>query len=79
MFFLCSFLNSHPENSTNQLRVSKPLLVHKKMTGGTIQAKNLEMVKEKKTMGYPFSFVLYNTKPVAHQVFLILILIKILV
>ncbi|KAK1365313.1 Protein diaphanous 1 like [Heracleum sosnowskyi] len=61
------FLNSHPNNSTNQLGVGKPLLVQKKMIGGTIHAKNLEMVKEKKTMGYPFSFVLYNTKPVAHQ------------
>ncbi|KAL1808836.1 hypothetical protein ACET3Z_025826 [Daucus carota] len=61
------FLNSSPRNSTSQLRISKPLLVHKKMISATVHAKNLEMVKEKKTICYPFSFVLYNTKPVAHQ------------
>jgi len=38
------------------------------MSGGILHAKSLRTLKEKKTIYYPFAFIIYNTKPVGHQV-----------
>ncbi|XP_052180688.1 uncharacterized protein LOC127793928 isoform X2 [Diospyros lotus] len=51
----------------NQWRRAVHLLTHKRAVGGIIQTKSLRGVTEKKTLCYPLSFILYNTKPVGHQ------------
>lgn len=70
-FVLHSFLGSHYKTISEQSIVSEPLTVHNRVLGGTLHRKSLQMFKEKKTICYPFSFVLCNTKPVGHQVMLI--------
>lgn len=61
------FLDSHYKTIPEQSIVSEPLMVHNRVLGGTLHMKSLQMFKEKKTICYPFSFVLCNTKPVGHQ------------
>lgn len=47
----------------------------KREYGGIIDANNLQTLKEQRDMFYLLSFILHNTKPVGHQVSLMLILI----
>ncbi|GFS43868.1 hypothetical protein Acr_00g0087450 [Actinidia rufa] len=43
------------------------LVTHKRAVGRILLAKNLQSLGEKKTLCYPLSFILRNTKPVGHQ------------
>ena len=52
----------------DHLRVSEHSMMCKKIFGGILYAKSLRMLKEKKAICYPFSFIVHNTKPVGHQV-----------
>ncbi|KAL4296133.1 hypothetical protein GQ457_12G022630 [Hibiscus cannabinus] len=40
---------------------------HLRMFGGILHAKNLQTLKLRRAICYPFSFIVYNTKPVGHQ------------
>ncbi|XP_057750325.1 uncharacterized protein LOC130968867 [Arachis stenosperma] len=42
-------------------------LIPRKISGGILNAKNLRTLKERRTIYYPFAFIIYNTKPVGHQ------------
>lgn len=44
------------------------LVMPRRISGGILHAKSLRTLKEKKTVYYPFAFIIYNTKPVGHQV-----------
>lgn len=56
----------------DQLQITEQKMVQKRIFGGIIQAKSLEALKEKKDISYPLSFMIYNTKPVGHQVVILL-------
>ncbi|KAI4350761.1 hypothetical protein L6164_005182 [Bauhinia variegata] len=60
------FLTSHG-NSVNQLTGNEHLMMPRRMSGGILNAKNLRTFKERKTIYYPFAFIIYNSKPVGHQ------------
>ncbi|XP_012076823.1 uncharacterized protein LOC105637809 isoform X1 [Jatropha curcas] len=49
----------------NQL--SEQMMTHKRIFGGLLHSKNLRKLKLRRTICYPFSFILYNTKPIGHQ------------
>jgi len=40
----------------------------RRMSGGLLNGKILRTLKEKKTIYYPLALIMYNTKPVGHQV-----------
>ncbi|KAK8553297.1 hypothetical protein V6N13_062106 [Hibiscus sabdariffa] len=40
---------------------------HLRIPGGILHAKNLQTLKMRRAICYPFSFVVHNTKPVGHQ------------
>ncbi|RWR73679.1 hypothetical protein CKAN_00198100 [Cinnamomum micranthum f. kanehirae] len=42
-------------------------MMRKKICGGVLDTYSLRMLREKKDIFYPFSLILYNTKPVGHQ------------
>ena len=42
--------------------------------GGILDANNLQKLEEKRDVFYLLSFILHNTKPVGHQVSLILVI-----
>jgi hypothetical protein len=44
------------------------LAMPRRMSGGTLNGKILRILKEKKTICSPLSLIMYNTKPVGHQV-----------
>lgn len=58
---------NHWENQIEHMRLVG-LWMSQKFSGGILHTKGLRMLKEKKAICYPFAFVLYNTKPIAHQV-----------
>ncbi|KAI9118983.1 hypothetical protein K1719_009658 [Acacia pycnantha] len=60
------FLQSHG-NAEHQLIGDKHLTMPRRMPGGILHSKSIRTFKEKKTIYYPFSFIIFNTKPVGHQ------------
>lgn len=71
---ICSSPRVHWGNRLEYLRVSEQLLTSKRVFGGILHLKNLRTLKIKRAICYPFSFLLYNTKPVGHQVLEMLVL-----
>ncbi|XP_020259156.1 uncharacterized protein LOC109835595 isoform X2 [Asparagus officinalis] len=61
------FNNFHGVNQADHLNVREPLLMRRRINGGTLDPYNLQTLKDKKDILYPLSFVVYNTKPVGHQ------------
>lgn len=47
---------------------SEHLVMPRRMSGGILNGKILRTLKERKTIYYPFALIMYNTKPVGHQV-----------
>lgn len=81
----CSLIFSassiYKEDSSVHL-IEEPLISHshrsnmnrvrrRRACGGIVDADNLQMLEDKRDIFYPLSFMLHNTKPVGHQVFLI--------
>lgn len=52
----------------DHMKTNEHLTTHKRLFGGLLHSQNLRTLKEKKTICYPLSFIVYNTKPVGHQV-----------
>lgn len=61
-----SFLRS-PGNPVLHLTGTEHL-IPRRISGGILHTKSLRRLKEKKSIYYPFAFIIYNTKPVGHQV-----------
>ncbi|RDX91133.1 hypothetical protein CR513_26927, partial [Mucuna pruriens] len=59
-------LLSSPRNPVHHM-TSNEHLMPRRMSGGILHAKSLRTLKEKKTVYYPFAFIIYNTKPIGHQ------------
>ncbi|KAF3442933.1 hypothetical protein FNV43_RR16851 [Rhamnella rubrinervis] len=51
----------------DHLRVSERLMARKRLFGGILHTKSLRTLKERRAVCYPFSFIVYNAKPVGHQ------------
>lgn len=64
---MCSLLSS-PRNPVHRMTSNEHLMMPRRMSGGILHAKSLRTLKEKKTVYYPFAFIIYNTKPLGHQV-----------
>ncbi|KAG5030118.1 hypothetical protein AAZX31_05G210200 [Glycine max] len=60
-------LLSSPRNPARYMRSNEHLMMPRRISGGILHAKSLRTLKEKKTVCYPFAFIIYNTKPVSHQ------------
>ncbi|XP_054782086.1 uncharacterized protein LOC129289342 isoform X2 [Prosopis cineraria] len=60
------FLPSHC-NPEHQLMGDKHLVMPRRISGEILHTKSIRTLKEKKSIYYPFSFILYNTKPIGHQ------------
>ncbi|KAJ7973750.1 Ephrin type-B receptor [Quillaja saponaria] len=56
-----------PRNQVDHVRVNEHLMTSRRMAGEILNAKSLRTLKEKETISYPFTFIIYNTKPVGHQ------------
>ncbi|XP_019446403.1 PREDICTED: uncharacterized protein LOC109349844 [Lupinus angustifolius] len=54
-------------NRSHHMTGNEHLLMPRRMSGGILHAKSLRTLKEKKTIYFPFAFIIYNTKPVGHQ------------
>lgn len=52
----------------DHLRVSEYLMARKRLFGGILHTKSLRMLKERRAVCFPFSFIVYNAKPIGHQV-----------
>ncbi|RXH74676.1 hypothetical protein DVH24_029397 [Malus domestica] len=59
---------NHWENPFDHLRLIDHWMSQKRFSGGILLSKSLRTFKEKKAICYPFSFIVYNGKPVGHQV-----------
>ncbi|XP_015899506.2 uncharacterized protein LOC107432822 [Ziziphus jujuba] len=55
------------DTSQDHLRVGERLMARKRLFGGILHTKSLRVLKEKRAICFPFSFVVYNAKPVGHQ------------
>lgn len=55
-------------DQSDHSRTSEHLTTNRRSFGGILHNQSLRTLKEKKTICYPISFVVYNTKPVGHQV-----------
>ncbi|POO00581.1 ephrin type-B receptor [Trema orientale] len=51
----------------DHLRTGEHFMTHKRCFGRFLHTNSLRVLKEKKSIFYPFSFIVYNTKPVGHQ------------
>ncbi|XP_014509165.1 uncharacterized protein LOC106768496 isoform X1 [Vigna radiata var. radiata] len=60
-------LLSSPRNPVHRMTSNEHLMMPRRMSGGILHAKSLRTLKEKKTVYYPFAFIIYNTKPLGHQ------------
>ncbi|XP_020215510.1 uncharacterized protein LOC109799381 isoform X2 [Cajanus cajan] len=60
-------LLSSLRNPVHHMTSNEHLMMPRRMSGGILHAKSLRTLKEKKTVYYPFAFIIYNTKPVGHQ------------
>ncbi|XAR67080.1 hypothetical protein NMG60_11013510 [Bertholletia excelsa] len=58
---------THLRKTMDHSRQSEHLLTHRRFVQEILQTNSLQMIGEKKTLGYPLSFILHNTKPVGHQ------------
>lgn len=58
---------NHWENPFDHLRLIDHWMSQKRFSGGILLSKSLRTFKEKKAICYPFSFIVYNGKPVGHQ------------
>ncbi|XP_022749889.1 uncharacterized protein LOC111299144 isoform X3 [Durio zibethinus] len=54
-------------DSTGCLDASEHIRICQRIFGGILHAKSLRTLKMKRAICYPFSFIVYNTKPVGHQ------------
>ena len=68
----CSSPRRMDKKPFDQLKITEQKMVQKRILGGIIQAKSLKALKEKRDISYPLSFTIYNTKPVGHQVVVLL-------
>lgn len=73
-----SFMNSVKVDDHAQMalidhsyRNSESFSGQKRPYGGILDANNLRMLEEKRDIFFLLSFILHNTKPVGHQVFLV--------
>lgn len=57
----------HGVDPPDDLRVGEHSMTCKRNFGGILHAKSLRRLKQKKAICFPFSFIVYNTKPVGHQ------------
>ncbi|XP_062090955.1 uncharacterized protein LOC133797151 isoform X2 [Humulus lupulus] len=55
------------DDQLDNLSGNEHFMTHKRFFGGILQTKNLTPLEEKTSIFYPFSFIIYNTKPVGHQ------------
>ncbi|KAL5572508.1 hypothetical protein UlMin_022105 [Ulmus minor] len=55
------------DDPLNYLRVNEHLMTRRMFFGRVLNTKSLRTFKEKKSIYYPFSFIVHNTKPVGHQ------------
>ncbi|XP_028092655.1 uncharacterized protein LOC114292834 [Camellia sinensis] len=63
-------INNDWRKAVDDSSACEHLLTHKRIGGGILQIKILQTLEEKKTLCYPLSFILHNTKPISHQVIL---------
>ncbi|XP_057421303.1 uncharacterized protein LOC130715242 [Lotus japonicus] len=56
-----------PGNPACHMTGNEQLLLPRRIPGGILHPKSLRTLKEKKTIFYPFAFIIYNTKPIGHQ------------
>ncbi|CAL5443386.1 unnamed protein product [Camellia sinensis] len=61
-------INNDWRKAVDDSSACEHLLTHKSISGGILQIKILQTLEEKKTLCYPLSFILHNTKPISHQV-----------
>lgn len=66
-YVYCSAYIIHRGNPPGHLS-NEVTMMRKKICGGVLDTYSLRMLREKKDIFYPFSLILYNTKPVGHQV-----------
>ncbi|GLU09988.1 hypothetical protein SLE2022_268200 [Rubroshorea leprosula] len=59
--------HGHRSHSVAYLRAEEHLVSCKRICGGILRAKSLQRLKMRGSICYPFSFIVYNTKPVGHQ------------
>ncbi|XP_057969132.1 uncharacterized protein LOC131158347 [Malania oleifera] len=59
--------STHMRRAVDNLKVSEHLTTHKRLFGGILHAKSLQKLGERKSICYPFSYIVHNTKPVGHQ------------
>ncbi|CAK9152772.1 unnamed protein product [Ilex paraguariensis] len=69
-------LDINGRNASDHLKTNDPLMMPKRVFGGTLNTKSLQALEEKMTLHYLFSFIIRNNKPVGHQVFLMLKLME---
>lgn len=50
--------------------------LRRKIQGVSLDVNNLQMLDEKRDIFYLLSFILQNTKPVGHQVYLVMIILQ---
>lgn len=50
------------------VRVNEHSIPQKKIAGEVLNKNNLQMLKEKMAIDFPFYFIIRNTKPIGHQV-----------
>ncbi|KAA8523204.1 hypothetical protein F0562_009627 [Nyssa sinensis] len=62
-----SLLGTHWRKELDHLRVGEHVTTNKRIFGAILHTKSLQTLGEKKTICYPFSFIIHNTKPVGHQ------------
>lgn len=59
------------ETHVSQDHISSEGLTRRKKTyGGILDVSSLQMLEEKRDISCPLSYVLHNTKPVGHQVYI---------
>lgn len=69
-YLIRSLINNDWRKAVDDSSACEHLLTHKSIGGGILQIKILQTLEEKKTLCYPLSFILHNTKPIGHQVIL---------
>ncbi|KAK1550951.1 hypothetical protein Q3G72_027486 [Acer saccharum] len=57
----------HREDAQDNMRVSEHLLTRKRTFGGILHARSLRTLKTRRSICYPLSFLIHNSKPVGHQ------------
>lgn len=65
---ICRMPTINGDGPLDHLRVSEHLMARKRLFGGILHTKSLRTLKERRAACYPLSFIVYNAKPVGHQV-----------